>query len=200
MKKAVIFDFDGTLCDTGIGVKKSAKYALDAFNIDAPDWEDLDFFIGPPLLVTFQEKFGQSASDAEKLVKKYRERYTNIGLYESEFYNSIPQLLQRLKNDGMKLGIASSKPSKYVEELLIKENLIDMFGRILAAVVDLFLHSVKCGLGFNACGNGLLHDFIYSGKIFFLIHNQLSFLQSKLFVFWAASKASRRVRMLAASM
>ena len=132
MKKAVIFDFDGTLCDTGIGVKKSAKYALDAFNIDAPDWEDLDFFIGPPLLVTFQERFGQSASDAEKLVKKYRERYTNIGLYESEFYNSIPQLLQRLKNDGMKLGIASSKPSKYVEELLIKENLIDMFDYVSA--------------------------------------------------------------------
>ena len=55
MTKAVIFDFDGTLCDTGIGVKKSAKFALDAFDIESPDWEELDFFIGPPLLVTFQE-------------------------------------------------------------------------------------------------------------------------------------------------
>ncbi len=132
MKKAVIFDFDGTLCDTGIGVKKSAKYALDAFNIEAPEWEELDFFIGPPLLVTFQEKFGQSAADSEKLVKKYRERYTNIGLYESEFYSGIPQLLQRLKNDGMKLGIASSKPAKYVEELLIKEGLISLFDYVSA--------------------------------------------------------------------
>lgn len=127
MTKAVIFDFDGTLCDTGIGVKKSAKYALDAFNIEAPDWEELDFFIGPPLLVTFQEKFNQSAADAEKLVKKYRERYTNIGLYESEFYPGIPALLQRLKNDGMILGIASSKPINYVEELLIKAGLRDYF-------------------------------------------------------------------------
>lgn len=132
MTKAVIFDFDGTLCDTGIGVKKSAKYALDAFNIEAPDWEELDFFIGPPLLVTFQEKFNQSASDAEKLVKKYRERYTNIGLYESEFYPGIPALLQRLKSDGMKLGIASSKPINYVEELLIKAGLIDLFDYISA--------------------------------------------------------------------
>lgn len=132
MTKAVIFDFDGTLCDTGIGVKKSAKYALDTFGISAPDWEELDFFIGPPLLVTFQEQFGQSASDAEKLVKKYRERYTNIGLYESEFYEEIPSLLQSLKSQGFKLGIASSKPINYVEELLIKADLKDYFDYISA--------------------------------------------------------------------
>ena len=28
---AVIFDFDGTICDTGEGILKSAKYALEAF-------------------------------------------------------------------------------------------------------------------------------------------------------------------------
>ena len=132
MIKAVVFDFDGTLCDTGVGVKKSAKYALDAFGIKAPEWEELDFFIGPPLLVTFQERFNQSVTDAEKLVKKYRERYTNIGLYESEFYNGIPQLIKDLKSQGFKLGIASSKPINYVEELLIKADLQTYFDYISA--------------------------------------------------------------------
>lgn len=137
MYKAVLFDFDGTLCDTGIGVKKSAKYALDAFDIPCPDWEELDFFIGPPLLVTFQERFGQSVTDAELLVKKYRERYTNIGLYESEFYDGIEELLARLKNDGIKIGIASSKPEKYIIDLLEKHNLAKYFDNI-------------CGVSFNA--------------------------------------------------
>lgn len=132
MKKAVIFDFDGTLCDTGVGVKKSAKYALDAFGIPCPEWEELDFFIGPPLLVTFQEKFDQTAADSEKLVQKYRERYTNIGLYESEFYEEIPTLLKTLKSQGIKLGVASSKPINYVEELLIKADLINLFDYISA--------------------------------------------------------------------
>ena len=49
--KAVIFDFDGTICDTGEGILKSAKYALDYYNIEAPEYTELTFFIGPPLLL-----------------------------------------------------------------------------------------------------------------------------------------------------
>ena len=52
--KAVIFDFDGTICDTGEGILKSAKYALDYYNIEAPEYTELTFFIVTPLLVTFQ--------------------------------------------------------------------------------------------------------------------------------------------------
>lgn len=75
--KAVIFDFDGTICDTGEGILKSAKYALDYYNIEAPEYTELTFFIGPPLLVTFRKNSGVDANMADKLVKKYRERYTN---------------------------------------------------------------------------------------------------------------------------
>ena len=53
--KLVIFDFDGTICDTGEGILKSAKFALDYYNIEAPNYTELTYFIGPPLLVTFQE-------------------------------------------------------------------------------------------------------------------------------------------------
>lgn len=129
---AVIFDFDGTVCDTGEGIKKSAQYALESYGIECPDWKELDFFIGPPLLVTFQERFGQSAADAEKLVQKYRERYTNIGVYESEPYDGIKDLLKRLRSYGIKIGIASSKPKKYVVELLDKFNLTKYFDSICA--------------------------------------------------------------------
>lgn len=118
MYKAVIFDFDGTICDTGIGVKKSAAYALDSKNIPHPHWDEMDYFIGPPLTVTFQEHFGQSISQSKELVAKFRERYNNEGLAESELYNDIEQLLYLLKNDGLKLGIASSKPVKYIVALL----------------------------------------------------------------------------------
>lgn len=115
---AVIFDFDGTICDTGEGILKSAKYALDAFGYDAPDYTELTYFIGPPLLVTFQEKFSADASRADELVKKFRERYTNKGLLESCLYDGIKELLENLKKENVKIGIASSKPQDYIEALL----------------------------------------------------------------------------------
>lgn len=115
---AVIFDFDGTICDTGEGILKSAKYALDAFGYDAPDYKELTYFIGPPLLVTFQEKFGADPATADELVRKYRERYTNKGLLESCLYDGIKELLSSLKQENVKIGIASSKPKDYIEVLL----------------------------------------------------------------------------------
>ncbi|MCC8073928.1 MAG: HAD hydrolase-like protein [Clostridiales bacterium] len=116
--KAVIFDFDGTICDTGEGIKKSAKFALEAFGYEAPENEELNCFIGPPLLVTFQEKFGADPVEAAELVKKFRERYTNKGVFESCLYDGIKELLFSLKKDGIKMGIASSKPQDYIETLL----------------------------------------------------------------------------------
>lgn len=130
--EAVIFDFDGTICDTGIGIKKSAKYALDSFNIPSEDWQELDFFIGPPLLVTFQERYNQSASEADELVIKFRERYSKTGLYESELYNGIENLLSGLKANGIKIGIASSKPQDFVETLLDKFGIAKYFDSICA--------------------------------------------------------------------
>ena len=132
MYKAVIFDFDGTICDTGEGIKKSAKYALESFGIPCPEWDELDYFIGPPLLITFQERFNQSPTDADELVKKFRERYSDVGLYESCLYDKIADMLKALKNDSIKIAIASSKPKAYVEELLEKFGIIEYFDSICA--------------------------------------------------------------------
>lgn len=137
MYKAVIFDFDGTICDTGEGVKKSAKFALDAFGIDCEDWQELNHFIGPPLFVTFQEQYHQSAAQAEELVKKFRQRYTKTGIFESELYSGIKELLKKLKADGIKIGIASSKPVDYIQQLLNKFGIAYLFDSV-------------CGVSFNA--------------------------------------------------
>lgn len=134
---AVIFDFDGTICDTGEGILKSAKYSLEAFGYNAPDYEELTCFIGPPLLITFQEKFGADAARADELVKKFRERYTNKGVFESKLYDGIKELLISLKKDNIKIGIASSKPQEYIETLL------DHFG--IKSYFD-----VICGVTFTA--------------------------------------------------
>lgn len=117
---------------------KCAKFALDFYGFKTPDdYSEMTYFIGPPLLVTFQEVFGADPAMAEQLVKKFRERYTDIGVYESCLYDGIKALLCRLKKDGIKLGIASSKPQKYIETLLEKFKIIECFDSI-------------CGVSFTA--------------------------------------------------
>ena len=106
---AVIFDFDGTLCDTGPGIMNSAAYALEAYGFEVPrEPGALRCFIGPPLLVTFQEQFGADAATAQALVQKYRERYNGAILNESMLYRGIVTLLENLKAAGHTYGIASS--------------------------------------------------------------------------------------------
>ncbi|MCH5316521.1 MAG: HAD hydrolase-like protein [Eubacterium sp.] len=135
--KNVIFDFDGTLCDTGIGIMKSAKYALESFGYSVgEDFKELSCFIGPPLLVTFQEKYGAQPQEAEELVKKYRERYTDIGLFESELYDGMIDLLSGLKKGGFKIGIASSKPQIFVERLLEHFEILDYFDAVCGVTFD----------------------------------------------------------------
>ena len=135
--KAIIFDFDGTICNTGEGIMKSAKYALDSFSIPCEEWSELSCFIGPPLLVTFQEEYNQDVSQASELVKKFRERYSKEGIWESCLYDGIEDLLKSLKSDGFKLAIASSKPEKYICELLEKFEIDKYF-------------DVVCGVSFTA--------------------------------------------------
>jgi ADP-ribose pyrophosphatase len=135
--KAIIFDFDGTICNTGEGIMKSAKYALDAFGVPCGEWNELSCFIGPPLLITFQEKFNQDVSQASELVKKFRERYSDVGVWESCLYDGMADLLKSLKADGFKLAIASSKPEQYIKELLRKFRIISLFDTV-------------CGVSFTA--------------------------------------------------
>ena len=88
-------------------------------------------------LVTFQERFGADPQRALALVKKYRERYTNQGVYESSLYSGMDTLLAALKKDGIKIGIASSKHQKYIEMLLERFNVMKYFDCV-------------CGVSFTA--------------------------------------------------
>lgn len=47
--KVIIFDLDGTLSDSGVGITKCVQYALKKLNIIEEDLEKLKHFVGPPL-------------------------------------------------------------------------------------------------------------------------------------------------------
>lgn len=118
MYKYILFDLDGTLTDPKEGITKSVQYALEKNGITPPSADELMCFIGPPLVESFQRFYGMEKEQAEKATADYRERYGPIGLYENEIFEGIKEMLETLKNSGKKIGLATSKPTKFAMEIL----------------------------------------------------------------------------------
>lgn len=136
MYKYCLFDLDGTLTDPKEGICKSAQYALHKMGIEEPDIDKLEPFIGPPLLNSFMDFYGMSKEDAEKAIVAYRERFSTVGLYENEMYPGIDELLDCLKDLGVKLAVASSKPTVFVEKILEHFKLRDYFDVVIGSNLD----------------------------------------------------------------
>ena len=49
MEKAILFDLDGTLTDSGEGIINCAILALEHFGLPIPSREEMRVFVGPPL-------------------------------------------------------------------------------------------------------------------------------------------------------
>lgn len=118
MYQYILFDLDGTLTDPKIGITSCVQYALKKLGIDEPDLDKLEPFIGPPLLDSFQDFYGFDEETGFLAISYYRERFRTIGIFENEIYAGIPELLEKLKDSGRRLAIASSKPIEFVERIL----------------------------------------------------------------------------------
>jgi len=112
-----IFDLDGTLTDPKLGITRSFQYALASFGIHA-ELDSLIKFIGPPLRDSFRISYGFSDDDTEQAVVKFREYYAETGVFENFVYPDIPDLLQKLKDSGKTLAVATNKVYLYTDKIL----------------------------------------------------------------------------------
>lgn len=126
-KKAVLFDFDGTLVDSSEGIYKSLAYAFEKDGKPTPDEVTLRKFIGPPIYDSFKNLFGYKDDKILYMIEKYRECYRAVGYREVEVYEGVPELLACLHKNGIKIATASSKPTAYIEKILDERNLLSYF-------------------------------------------------------------------------
>ncbi len=136
MYKTVLFDFDGTLFDTGEGVTKSVRYAARAFGFPADDLSELRCFVGPPLKDMFQKKFGVDDGTAWAMVDKYRERYTAAGIRECAPYPGIMKLVGLLRAAGKTVAVATGKPTVSANAILAAYGMEDRFDAVLGSEFD----------------------------------------------------------------
>ncbi len=129
----ILFDLDGTLTDPKEGITKCVAYALDFFGIYVENIDVLKVFIGPPLVDSFSYYFDFNEEECAFAVKKYRERFSEIGWAENKPYVGIGALLDALKKAGKKLIVATSKPEEYAVKILEHFDLAHHFDLICGA-------------------------------------------------------------------
>jgi len=124
---AVLFDFDGTVADTGMGIFNGVYHVLDAFGIEPPEADELRYFIGPPLHDSFKTVLGFDAETCDSAIIKYREYYSSKGIFELTIYDGMEDLFRKLKSKNIKVGIASTKPEVFLHRIVDYFNLKEIF-------------------------------------------------------------------------
>lgn len=128
-----LFDLDGTLTKSELGIYNCIRYALDWAGIPDPGEEVLRKFIGPSLHYSFFTYFQMSDERATEMVAKYRERYNEVGLFENEVYDGIYELLAGLKQKGKVLAVATSKPYQFTVRILERFQLAEYFDVVVGS-------------------------------------------------------------------
>lgn len=136
MYKAILFDLDGTLTESGEGITKCVQYALKKLGKPESDLKKLEVFIGPPLMEQFMKYAGLDEETARRAVEYYRERYSTTGIFENRLYPGVEEMLQELKRKKYLLAVASSKPEYFVKQILDYFHLTEYFDEIVGSELN----------------------------------------------------------------
>ncbi len=128
MKKAVIFDLDGTLSDSIQSIKYCGDQAVAKLGYGPFAVEQYKYFVGDGA-ANLVKRMLVSAGDAElvhfeEAFAAYKEIFREHCMYEVKPYAGIRELLAALKERGLAIAVLSNKP--HVETVHVIETL---FGR-----------------------------------------------------------------------
>ena len=127
MIKNIIFDLDGTISKSAPGILNAFEYALEKME-KSYSRDDLYKYIGPPLRDSFVKELGEDLADQG--VDFYRDYYFKKGLFETEIYDGIKDLIENLNSKGYKIFLATSKGEKSSEKILDYFGILDYFSYV----------------------------------------------------------------------
>lgn len=114
MKKAVIFDLDGTLSDSIASIKYCADRALEPFGYGPFPEADYKYFVGDGAANLIKRALAaggdKELAHFEEAFALYRKYFAVDCMYQVKPYDGIRELLAELKNRGLKLAVLSNKP------------------------------------------------------------------------------------------
>ena len=133
---ALLFDLDGTITDSKEGILNCFRYALEAFDVDGSDEHKMMQVMGPPLKESFMRIYGLTEAQTAIALQRYRERYTDTGIFENRLYDGIVQVLSACQQAGYKIALATSKPEVFSTRIIKYFALEQYFDFVTGASLD----------------------------------------------------------------
>lgn len=125
MKKAVIFDLDGTLSDSIQSIKYCGDAALAPFGYGPFSVDQYKYFVGDGAANLVKRALiaggDKELSCFEEAFARYKDLFREGCMYEVKPYDGIRELLTELKKRDVKIAVLSNKP--HVETINVIEAL-----------------------------------------------------------------------------
>ena len=131
-KKLFIFDLDGTLVDTAPDFKNSINYMLNELNESEVSIKEIRNWVGygaRELIrrTVVDKNIPHDEQRIEEMLKIFLLHYTHNIDDDSVLFNNVRNVLEFLKNNGIKLAVCTNKMERLSNILLEKLNVLHMF-------------------------------------------------------------------------
>lgn len=131
--KYALFDFDGTVVNSIPCIIKSVRETFEHFGFPEPPECEIRRYIGVPLKKYFpylaQEHYEKH--DPEAVMSFYRNLYKEYSPTHVTLYEGMHQVLEDLREQGIKTGIVSSKETAPIEENCRQLGILGLFDGIV---------------------------------------------------------------------
>ena len=121
MIKGIIFDLDGTLLNTIEDLANACNYALTSLGFKTHKVEDYKSFVGNgryKLIERMLPKDKITDENINKALNLFDDYYEKHMVDMTKPYEGIIQMLDKLSNNGIKLGVVSNKPHEFTIEVV----------------------------------------------------------------------------------
>ena len=115
-QKHILFDLDGTIVRSDLGITKGVQKSLEHFGI-YEELDDLKKFVGPPMVESYTNFYGFSLEQYKEALDVFHDYYRTVGIFECELYEGIEEMLESLSKE-YKLYVATSKPEREAKRVI----------------------------------------------------------------------------------
>ncbi len=127
--RTVLLDLDGTLVDSAAGITEHLSSAMVTAGSRLHPPRTLRGYIGPPF-EAFMPDLGLNPDQVIAAIAEYRRTYDPVAASLSRPYAGITKLLDRLRDNNLRLAVATSKPES-LAHVIVSGNGLDGYFEVV---------------------------------------------------------------------